>query len=98
MATLISPTSASSNPAARRAPIFSFASTSRVRIHNSAVMSTRGEHLVRADRRFAPGGGFIARLSAPAITRVLDEIDRRLKVGGIDAMLPDGSKRRLGFR
>ncbi|HEX3423382.1 MAG TPA: cyclopropane-fatty-acyl-phospholipid synthase family protein [Sphingomicrobium sp.] len=61
-------------------------------------MSTRGEHLVRADRRFATGGGFIARLSAPAITRVLDEIDKRLKIGGIDATLPDGTKRRLGFR
>jgi cyclopropane-fatty-acyl-phospholipid synthase len=59
-------------------------------------MSTRGEHLVRADRRFATGGGLVARLSAPAITRVLDEIDRRLKVGGIDATLPDGTKRRLG--
>jgi cyclopropane-fatty-acyl-phospholipid synthase len=61
-------------------------------------MSTRGEHLVRADRRFATGGGLVARLSAPAITRVLDEIDRRLKVGGIDATLPDGTKRRLGSR
>lgn len=61
-------------------------------------MSTRGEHLVRADRQFATGGGLIARLSAPAITRVLDEIDRRLTIGGIDATLPDGTKRRLGFR
>ena len=61
-------------------------------------MSTRGEHLVRADRRFATGGGLVARLSAPAITRVLDEIDKRLKVGGIDATLPDGAKRSLGFR
>ena len=60
-------------------------------------MSTRGEHLVRADRRFATGGGLLARISAPAITRVLDEIDSRLNVGGIDATLPDGSKRRLGF-
>ena len=61
-------------------------------------MSTRGDHLVRADRRFATGGGLVARLSAPAITRVLDEIDRRLKVGGIEARFPDGTKRRLGFR
>lgn len=60
-------------------------------------MSTRGEHLVRADRRFATGGGMLARVSAPAITRVLDEIDGRLDVGGIDATLPDGSQRRLGF-
>jgi len=61
-------------------------------------MSTRGEHLVRADRRFATGGGLIARLSAPAIARVLDEIDPRLEVGGLDATLPDGTNRRLGFR
>jgi len=60
-------------------------------------MSTRGEHLVRADRRFATGGGLIARLTAPAIGRVLDEVDVRLQVGGIDATLPDGSMRKLGF-
>ncbi|HSR00434.1 MAG TPA: cyclopropane-fatty-acyl-phospholipid synthase family protein [Sphingomicrobium sp.] len=61
------------------------------------MMSTRGEHLVRADRRFATGGGIVARLSAPAITRVLDKIDSSLAAGGIDATLPDGSARRLGF-
>ena len=61
-------------------------------------MSTRGEHLLRADRRFATGGGLLARLSAPAITRLLDQIDPRLEVGGLDATLPDGTKRRLGFR
>jgi len=61
-------------------------------------MSTRGEHLVRADRRFATGGGLIARLSAPAITRVLDQIDRRLESGGLETILPDGTRRRLGFR
>jgi cyclopropane-fatty-acyl-phospholipid synthase len=60
-------------------------------------MSTRGEHLVHADRRFATGGGMLARLTAPAIGRLLDEIDRRLRVGGIEATLPDGSTRRLGF-
>src|SRR3954464_11276678 len=60
-------------------------------------MSTRGEHLVRADRVFATGGGLIARLTAPAISRVLDQIDRCLVHGGIETILPDGSKRRLGF-
>jgi cyclopropane-fatty-acyl-phospholipid synthase len=60
-------------------------------------MSTRGEHLVRADRGFATGGGLLARLTAPAFSKVLDEIDRRLACGGIVATLPDGSKRRLGF-
>ena len=60
-------------------------------------MSTRGEHLVRADRGFATGGGTFARLAAPAFSKVLEEIDRRLVTGGLEATLPDGSKRRLGF-
>lgn len=61
-------------------------------------MSTRGEHLVRADRRFATGGGIFAQLAAPAFSKVLDEIDRRLARGGIDALLPGGETRQLGFR
>lgn len=60
-------------------------------------MSTRGEHLVRADRTFATGGGLLARLGAPAISRILAQIDRRLIAGGLDALLPDGTKRELGF-
>ena len=60
-------------------------------------MSTRGEHLLRADRGFATGGGTLARLTAPAFEKVLDEIDRRLACGGIEATLPGGRKRRLGF-
>jgi cyclopropane-fatty-acyl-phospholipid synthase len=60
-------------------------------------MSTRGEHLVRADRRFATGGGLFARFAAPAIERLLDEIHRRLACGGLHARLPDGSERQLGF-
>src|SRR3954466_7506009 len=60
-------------------------------------MSTRGEHLVRADRRFSTGGGIFARLTAPAISQIVDEIDRRLPRGGIEVTLPDGDKRRLGF-
>ena len=61
-------------------------------------MSTRGEHLVRADRGFATGGGMVARLTAPALSKLLDQIDRRLVCGGIVTTLPDGSTRRLGFR
>jgi cyclopropane-fatty-acyl-phospholipid synthase len=60
-------------------------------------MSTRGEHLVRADRRFATGGGFLARLISPAIDKLLGEIDGKLVSGGFDATLPDGSERRIGF-
>jgi cyclopropane-fatty-acyl-phospholipid synthase len=61
-------------------------------------MSTRGEHLLRADRRFATGGGTLARLAAPAFAKVLDEIDRNLLVGGIHVIQPDGTQRDLGFR
>ena len=61
-------------------------------------MNTRGEHLLHADRRFATGGGLLARLAAPAFRLVVDQIGRRLAVGGIEVTLPDGSKRRLGFR
>ncbi|HKP34633.1 MAG TPA: cyclopropane-fatty-acyl-phospholipid synthase family protein [Sphingomicrobium sp.] len=60
-------------------------------------MSTRGEHLVRADRGFATGGGLVARLTAPAIAKVLDEIHARLACGGIELTLPGGAQRRLGF-
>src|SRR5439155_1107313 len=61
-------------------------------------MSTRGEHLVRADRGFATGGGALARLISPAFDRVLDEIDRSIECGGLQVSLPDGSERRIGFR
>jgi cyclopropane-fatty-acyl-phospholipid synthase len=40
----------------------------------------------------------LARLAAPAFAKVLDQIDRRLVLGGIEVIEPDGSKRRLGFR
>ena len=40
----------------------------------------------------------LARLAAPAISKVLDEIDRKLLAGGIHLTLPDGSKCDLGFR
>ena len=60
-------------------------------------MSTRGEHLVRADRAFATGGGWLARLTAPAFERVLGELERRLEQGGLEATLPDGRVRRIGF-
>jgi cyclopropane-fatty-acyl-phospholipid synthase len=60
-------------------------------------MATRGEHLVRADRRFATGGGLLGRLAAPGFSRVLDLIHQRLSHGGIDATLPDGTRRRIGF-
>src|SRR4030095_10455128 len=60
-------------------------------------MSTRGEHLVRADRGFATGGGLFAHLITPIISRVLVEIGRRLEHGGIDVTLPGVAKRKLVF-
>lgn len=61
-------------------------------------MNSRGAHLVHGDRGFTTGGGLVARLIAPAISGVLDRIDRRLERGGIDVTLPGASRRRLGFR
>jgi len=61
-------------------------------------MAGRGEHLVKADRGFAVGGGLLARLSAPAFARLLDKLDTRLATGGIDVTLPNGRRRRIGFQ
>src|SRR5690242_14864292 len=60
-------------------------------------MATRGEHLVRADRRFATGAGLLGRLAAPGFKRVLDQLHGRLQFGGIEASLPGGASRRIGF-
>ena len=61
-------------------------------------MSCRGEHLLKADRTFVTGAGLPGRLVAPAFAAILDQLDRRLLLGGIHATLPDGSRRRLGFQ
>ncbi len=61
-------------------------------------MASRGSHLVRADRRFATGAGVVGRIAAPAFAAVLNRLDERLELGGIDVTLPDGSHRRIGFR
>ena len=64
-------------------------------------MASRGDHLVRADRRFATGAGLLGRLAAPllapAFARLVDQLDRRLLTGGIEATLPNGARRRVGF-
>jgi cyclopropane-fatty-acyl-phospholipid synthase len=60
-------------------------------------VASRGDHLVRADRHFATGAGVLGRIAAPLFARVVDQLDRRLLSGGIDATLPDGSRRRVGF-
>jgi cyclopropane-fatty-acyl-phospholipid synthase len=60
-------------------------------------MASRGDHLLQADRTFATGAGLLGRLAAPAFARVLDQLHQRLRVGGIHAVLPDGSHRAIGF-
>jgi cyclopropane-fatty-acyl-phospholipid synthase len=61
-------------------------------------MSTRGEHLVRGGLLFVNGSGLLGRLFARSFSVVLDQIDERLAVGGIDLSLPNGSRRHIGFR
>ena len=58
----------------------------------------RGRHLIAADRGFATGGGLAARLFGGSFQRILDRVDSGLREGGIDATLPDGSRRFLGGR
>jgi cyclopropane-fatty-acyl-phospholipid synthase len=60
-------------------------------------MASRGNHLLRADRRFATGAGLLGRLLAPSFARMVDQLDQRLLTGGIEASLPNGSRRRVGF-
>ena len=40
----------------------------------------------------------LARLFAPALSHVLDQVDRQLDHGGLDATVPGGGRHRLGFR
>ncbi len=61
-------------------------------------MASRGSHLVRADRGFATGAGVLGRIAAPVFATVLDRLDERLELGGIEVTLPDESRRRIGFR
>ncbi|HVF84138.1 MAG TPA: cyclopropane-fatty-acyl-phospholipid synthase family protein [Sphingomicrobium sp.] len=60
-------------------------------------MATRGQHLLKADRGFATGVGLLGRLAAPAFARVVDQLDQRLREGGIHGVLPNGDHRRVGF-
>ena len=62
------------------------------------MATRRGNHLVAADRGFATGGGFFARLFAGGFAPMLDAIDRGIAAGRLEALLPDGSTRMLGNR
>ena len=64
----------------------------------NAQPPVRGQHLLLADRRFATGSSWIARLLSPGFQRLLDTIDRGLEEGAIEATLPDGTFRVLGGR
>lgn len=58
--------------------------------------SSRGGHLLAADRGFAKGGGLLSRLLAPGFGKLLDRIDAGLAAGSLEARLPDGTARLLG--
>jgi cyclopropane-fatty-acyl-phospholipid synthase len=60
-------------------------------------MATRGQHLVRSGLRFANGSSVLGRLAGPAFAKLLDYLHDGLEQGGIEASLPDGSRRRIGF-
>ncbi|QLC21359.1 class I SAM-dependent methyltransferase [Parasphingopyxis sp. CP4] len=58
--------------------------------------SPRGQHLLRADRGFATGLGWLSRLSAPGFHKFLDRLHAGLGSGRLEAKLPDGKTRVLG--
>ena len=60
-------------------------------------MATRGQHLLSADKRFATGGGLLARALAPLFARLVNQLHERIRLGGIDGSVPDGTPRRVGF-
>jgi len=60
-------------------------------------MASRGAHLVRSGSLFVNGSGVLGRMFARGMARLLDLLHEKLEEGGIEATLPDGSKRRIGF-
>jgi cyclopropane-fatty-acyl-phospholipid synthase len=60
-------------------------------------MATRGQHLLSADKRFATGGGLVARAVAPLFAGLVNQLHERIRIGGIDGTIPDGTARRVGF-
>lgn len=59
---------------------------------------TRGRHLLDAGFGFQHGTGWLARLLAGGVDRLVERIDEGLASGSIEARLPDGSVRTLGGR
>ena len=60
-------------------------------------MASRGAHLVRSGSSFVNGSGVLGRLFSRGMARLLDQLHEKLEVGGVEATLPDGSQRRIGF-
>jgi cyclopropane-fatty-acyl-phospholipid synthase len=60
-------------------------------------MASRGAHLVRSGSSFVNGSGVLGRLFSSGMARLLDLLHEKLEAGGIEATLPDGSERRIGF-
>jgi len=60
-------------------------------------MASRGQHLVRSGTLFVNGSGLFGRLFARGMARLLEQLHDKLETGGIEATLPDGSRRRIGF-
>ena len=60
-------------------------------------MASRGAHLVRTGASFVNGSSVLGRLFSRGMARLLDQLHERLEVGGIEASLPDGTQKRIGF-
>ena len=60
-------------------------------------MASRGHHLLTGGRGFTTGAAIGVKLAAPLFARLIDRLDSRLEMGGIDVRLPGGGKRRIGF-
>ena len=60
-------------------------------------MASRGAHLVRTGSSFVNGSSVLGRLFSRGMARLLDQLHERLEVGGIEASLPDGTQKRIGF-
>lgn len=64
----------------------------------NAQASTRGTELVAGGSRLGTGPQWFARVFSGGIHKILDRIDAGISRGSIDAVLPDGTTRRLGGR
>ena len=62
------------------------------------LASQRGRTLIEGAKPFARKPGWLARLLAPGIDKMLERIDAGLETGTIHGTLPDGSPRVLGGR